>query len=374
MRKTLAGLTAVLVLATVGTASGGVVGVCDVGEDCPVDVTLAAVAGTRTMVVTTAAGADLNGGRLDLGTAHTGAFVVNVIDVTYDHVGYEVKGTLSDLYHITDLAAALGGGPGGYDCAATSKIASSKASMAYPIDPQLLDLGAILGGTVDLAGELTGAVLAALPAPIATLIGTLPLGGDELDLDGGSVPVSLEDLADGIEKVLDGASDLLPIKIGNGATGNYTNAAAHPKCGGGAGTPTSKLIMAGTKNDASGFLAALEGLLGDAVTLAGDAQGLIDDSVADTAAVEAAAVQAIQDLEDQINAIVDPDISLPKDDAALIAAVLDALGATLGAVFDVIGQTGTGVVVPTIGVDASDAPTSGLFGGRLTLTLMDVPD
>lgn len=327
------------------------------------DVLLAAVAGSRTLKVTTPAGANLSGGELNLGTAHQGAFVTTVTDLNYDHVGYQVSATLSNLYLFD----------GSFDCG--KRVDSGDLSVAFPVDAQLQDLGALIEGLVDLDGTVSS-TLASLLDPtgaIGTVLSTAgldPLAGRALSA-AGPVATQLEDTVAG---VLDGADAALPVKISNGSAGPFSAASSHPACGEGSGTPTSRLVMSG---DASSLGDFVQGLIADLEALVNglSASGLIADGTIDAAAAEAAAAQAVQGLEDDINAELAalglPPIALPQT-GTVIDQVLDELIATLG-LTDLIGQSGAGIAVPNLAAQPDSAPTAGIYKGRMVVTLVDVP-
>ena len=351
----------------VATAGGlfllAAVAVGPVGAQESTDVLLAAVAGSRTLKVTTPTGADLNGGELDLGTSHSGAFVTTVTDANYDHVGYQVSATLSNLYLFD----------GSFDCA--KNVASGDLATSFPIDSQLQDLGALVEGLVDLEGTVNGALATLLdPGGTISLIlstaGLDPLTGRPLE-PAGQVTAQIEDTLDG---ALDGASSLLPVKISNGSPGPFTTPASHPQCGGGGGTPTSRMLMSGDASSLGGFV---QDLIDDLEALVDGiaADDLVSGGVIDAAAAEAAAAEAVQGLEDQINAELAalslPPITLPQT-GTVIDAVLDLLVGLLDTT-NLVGQSGAGIAVPNLDADPASAPTAGVYKGRMVVTLVDVP-
>ena len=327
------------------------------------DVLLAAVAGSRTLKVSTPAGANLSGGELDLGTAHQGAFVATVTDLNYDHVGYQVSATLSNLYLFD----------GSFDCG--KRVDSGDLSVAFPIDAQVQDLGALLEGRVDLDGTVSS-TLASLLDPtgaIGTVLGTAgldPLAGRPLSA---ADPVATQ-LEDTLAGVLDGADSLLPVKVSNGSPGAFGAAASHPTCAGGSGTPTSRLVMSGDASSPGQFV---QDLIADLEALVNgiSASDMVGDGTIDAAAAEAAAAQAIQGLEDDINAELAglglPPIAIPQT-GAVIDQVLDELVGALG-LTDLIGQSGAGISVPNLAAQPDSAPTAGIYKGRMVVTLVDVP-
>ncbi|MGH2725126.1 MAG: hypothetical protein ACRDI0_12895 [Actinomycetota bacterium] len=355
MRKGMATACGLLVIAAVAAGP--------VGAQESTDVLLAAVAGSRTLKVTTPTGTNLNGGELNLGTAHTGAFVTTVTDLNYDHVGYQVSATLSNLY--------LFGGS--FDCA--KKVDSGDLSAAFPIDAQLQDLGALVQGLVDLEGTVDGA-LATLLDPtgaiglILSTAGLDPLAGRPLEITG---PIAAQ-VEDTLAGALNGASSVLPVKISNGSPGPFTTPASHPQCGGGGGSPTSRLLMSGDASSLGGFV---QDLIDDLQALVDgiSASDMITDGTIDAAAAEAAAAEAVQGLQDQINSELAglglPPIALPQT-GAVIDQVLDTLVGLLDTA-NLLGQSGAGISVPNLNADPDSAPTAGIYKGRMVVTLVDVP-
>lgn len=355
MRKAMATACGLFLLAAVAAGPAG--------AQEETDVLLAAVAGSRTLKVTTPTGTNLNGGELDLGTAHTGAFVTSVTDANYDHVGYQVSATLSNLYLFE----------GSFDCG--KKVDSGDLSAAFPINAQVQDLGALIQGLVDLQGTVNGA-LASLLDPGGTIglilstAGLDPLAGRPLEV-AGPVAAQVEDTLAG---ALDGASSLLPVKVSNGSPGPFSTPATHPQCGGGGGTPTSRMLMSGDASSLGGFV---QGLIDDLQALVDGvtASDLIDAGVIDAAAAEAAAAEAVQGLQDQINSELaglglDP-IALPQT-GDVIDLVLDLLVGLLDTA-NLLGQTGVGISVPNLNAEPDSAPTAGVYKGRMVVTLVDVP-
>jgi hypothetical protein len=328
-------------------------------QETSTDVLLVTVAGSRTLNVTTPAGANLDGGEVDLGTAHTGAFVVSVADVNYEHVGYQVSSTLSNLYLDS----------GGPNCA--KRVDSGDLAVSFPIDTQLQGLGALLEGLIDLEGTVSGGLVALLD-PLGLVDAALGAAGQ--DPLSGRTLAAVSDVAtqleDTLNQVLDGLDPLLPVKVGNGNPGPYTAPAAHPTCAQGAGSPTSKLLLQGDASSLGDFVAGLISDLEDLVNGV-TASDLVDNGVIDAAAAQAAAAEAIQNLEDEINAVLPVDVALPQT-PAVINAVLDLLLGTLD-LTNLVGQTGVGIGVPALDADPASAPQSGVYRGRMTVTLIDVP-
>ncbi len=356
-RKWLGAAAAVLVVAAVGVGPAA--------GQTSTDVSLAALAGSRTLIVTTPTGANLDGGELDLGTSHTGGFVTSVADINYDHVGYQVSATLSNLYLFD----------GSFDCA--KKVNSGDLGVSFPIDAQVHDIGAIVNGLLDLEGTVNGA-LATLLDPtgaintVLTTAGLDPLTGRPLSPGADDLVAQLDDTLNG---VFDGADSLLPVNLSNGPPGSFAGAAAHPDCGGGAGTPTSRLLMSGEASGLGGFV---QGLIDDLEALVDgiSADDLVSNGVVDAAAAEAAAAAAVQQLEDDINAELAglslPPIALPQT-SAVIDLVLERLIGVLD-VANLLGQTGLGVSLPNLDATPDSAPVSGVYKGRMVVTLVDVPD
>lgn len=355
MRKMIALLVSLLALVAVGAPARA---------DTSTDVLLATIAGSRTLSVTTPTGTNLDGGALDLGTSHTGAFVVSVTDVTYDHVGYQVSSTLSNLYRFQ----------GGFNC--DRKVDSADLAVAFPVDPQLQDLEAIIQGLVDLEGTVSPA-LADLLDPLGVIntllvgAGLDPLVGRPLSAGADEIAAQLQDALSG---VLDGADSLLPVKVSNGSAGAFGSPAAHPDCGGGAPSPTSRLLMSGNAGSLGGFV---QGLIDDLAALVDGitAADMVGDGTIDAAAAQAAAAAAVQGLADDLNAQLAGlglgPVTLPQT-GGVIDQVLQELEGVLGTV-DLLGQSGIGVSVPNLDASPASAPQSGVYRGRMVVTIVDVP-
>src|SRR3954454_12768424 len=184
--------------------------------------TVVGATGTRTLAVTDPTGAAIGASGLPLGAGHGGAMLVNVTDLNYQHAGYQVSATMSNLYPWTGSAYDFTDAP----------IPSSAISVGYP------------SGLLDLLN------VKSLVDPVVHLTGSITVGGLGLpttinqNVDGATS--SVQTLANTVtQATLASALAELPITLQTGETGAFTAAAglpgeptAHP-------SPTSKVLMSG---------------------------------------------------------------------------------------------------------------------------------
>ena len=351
-RKALVGV-ALMALALVGLAGPGAS-----AQSTSTDVVMAALAGTRTLVVTTVSGASLDGGTLDLGDAGSGAFGVAVADVTYDHVGYDVTATMSNLYRFD----------GTFECG--KRIDSGDMAVDFPVDSTVDGLGAVVSGLVDLDGTVNGALASALDPLGIVQLALTPLGlsitGQDIAIP--DLPVQVSDTVDGL---LDGLDDLLPVKVQKGTAGNFTAPAAHGTCAEGAGTPTQIGIMAGDASSTGDlFTSIVADLQSQVDALTGSA--LISGGVIDSALAEAGAAAAIAGLQDTLETLAGIPLPPLGTSGGAVQAVLDLVTGTLDAT-NLLGQTGAYLTIPTLNGDTGNAPQTGSYRGTMTVTLVDTP-
>ncbi|MGH2652239.1 MAG: hypothetical protein ACRDHK_13635, partial [Actinomycetota bacterium] len=104
------------------------------------------LAGTRALSVLSGSGADLNGGAVQLGAGREERFLVEVTDLNYDHVGYEVTAMLSNLYRRQG---------GAFDC--DQHVEAGDVALAFPVAPSVANIGVVVEALLDVTGDLTAA-------------------------------------------------------------------------------------------------------------------------------------------------------------------------------------------------------------------------
>ncbi|HET7530046.1 MAG TPA: hypothetical protein VFJ98_03700 [Mycobacteriales bacterium] len=298
-----------------------------------VPVTTVVATGTRTLHVTDPTGAAIGANGLPLGAGHGGALLVNVTDVNYQHAGYQVSATMSNLYPWSGSSFDFAGTP----------IPSSAISVGYPSG--LLDL-------VDVK---------ALVAPVVQLTGTVNVGGLGLPVainqtvDGATQ--SVQTLADAVTKSsLAGALADLPVTLQTGETGAFTAPAglpgeptAHPN-------PTSKVLMSGDAQDPAG--AALVDALN--TTLGGDtAAQLVSAGLLDQNAVVSAVAQQLG---------ITPDLLSAADVTSIMSTLTGTVTSLAGSI---LGQSGSYNTMPALSITVPPSASAGLYRGQLVVTLMD---
>src|SRR3954469_9864093 len=108
--------------------------------------TVVGATGTRTLSVTDPTGAAIGASGLPLGAGHGGAMLVNVTDLNYQHAGYQVSATMSNLYPWTGSAYDFTGAP----------IPSSAISVGYPSGLlDLVNVKSLVDPVVHLTGSIT---------------------------------------------------------------------------------------------------------------------------------------------------------------------------------------------------------------------------
>jgi hypothetical protein len=287
--------------------------------------------GTRTLNLYDLSGQQLGASGLTLGVGKSGNLLVNVTDTLYQHVGYQVSATMSDLY---PYAAA------NYNFAG-AKLDSGNVSVAYP------------NNLVDLAN------LANLVNPVFTLTGALPLGLGSLAAT--TVQGSAQQIQTLAGHITNGLNNALPIQVRSGAAGPFSAPAQLSATGAPSvsGTPTQLDVMTGQQatGDLAGILAALKSALGNSVS-AVPVTSLISGGYLDRNAVLAAIASATGQLG-LVTANAD--------------AVLAAVSANLTSVGNLLGQTGSYNALPQLSVNVPSATPTGTYRGELTVTLADLP-
>jgi hypothetical protein len=299
-----------------------------------VPVTTAVVNGTRTLHVTDPTGAAIGGTNgLALGAGNGGAFLVNVTDVKYSNVGYQVSATMSDLYPYTS----------GYDFNATP-IHSNRVSVSYP------------GSLKDLAG------IKSLVTPVVNLTGSLNLGDLGLPLGLTAVNQSVNGAVSSVQTLSNtvtsstyaAALAALPITLQTGTSGAFTNPAGLPGQSG-SFTPTSLTLMSGAPgNPLAALLSAVQ------TTYNGlTAQQLVTAGIIDQNAVLTAAAQALG---------VTPDAFSAGDITTIMSSLTGTITSLTGGL---LGQTGSYNTLPALSINVPAAAAAGLYRGEMVVTLMD---
>lgn len=311
----------------------------------PVDTT--SLNGSRTLTVSSLAGTPLQNAGLTLVPGQPDPFVVNVTDLNYDHVGYQVKVQLSDLYgHDTN----------GYSF--DKSIPSSAVDLDYATNPLLLaSIKNLVQPAIALSGTLTGTVsstdLALLPLGVGSDLSTVSTNGTSVT----GVEQSVQDIAN---DVADGTLSTLPLKVATGASGPFT----HPAQLSASGAPA-------VDTSVTSQLTALQGTPPATPDLA----GLL-------AAVGGAGPKAISTLVSSGLVSQDQVLSAISQATGISLTLLQKIGASTllsnvqGTVSlpSLLGQSGSYTAVPTltVTVPSTNVP-AGSYRGELTVTLADTP-
>lgn len=288
--------------------------------------------GTRTLNVKDVAGGAVSS--LALGAGHGGALLINVSDLNYAHVGYQVTATMSNLYPYSS----------GYQFGQTP-IPSSAVSLASP--GNLLDI-ANLSTLVTPLIHLTDSALpfTALTPLNATVTGTT---------------TSVSTLASTVtQATITALGDELPVRIATGGGGAFTNPAGVT---GQSGTfnPTAVDVLDGTAQSLAALLTDLKNSLNNTKTTAQDfvTAGLLDQNSVLTAAATQLGVTTDQLTGAQITQIMNA------------AATVTDLQPLAGLTDKVLGQTGSYNTVSQLSLQVPAQQPAGNYQGELTLTLMD---
>lgn len=303
------------------------------GQTSTVTVGATVINGTRTLTVKSLTGTQL--GALTLGTGHAAAFLVNVSDINYAHVGYQVTATMSNLYPYD--------GSYHFD---QQPIPSSAVSVAFP--QQLVDVAnvsTLVTPIVQLAS--TAVPFSALTPFNATVDGVTQ-----------SVQTLQQTLTQSTMATL---GDKLPIRVAAGTAGAFTQPAAvtgQP----GTFSPTARDVLDGTKQSLSALLTDLVNKLQGTATTA---QDLISAGVLDENTFLASAASALGETADQLTSTV---INELLTGVHATVTGLDPLTATTD---QVLGQTGSYNAMPQLALTLPAQQPAGSYQGELTLTLMD---
>ena len=288
--------------------------------------------GTRTLNVKDVAGGAVSS--LALGTGHGGALLVNVSDINYAHVGYQVTATMSNLYPYN----------GSYQFNQTP-IPSSAVNLSFP------------GGLLDVAN------LSTLVTPLIHLTDSAapftPL--TQLNATVTGTTTSVATLASTVTQATIGTlGNELPVRIATGGGGAFTNPAGVT---GQSGTfnPTAVSVLDGTAQSLAGLLSDLTSALNNAKTTAQDfvAAGLLDQNSVLAAAAAQLGLTTDQLTGAQITQIMNA------------AATVTGLQPLAGLTDQVLGQTGSYNTVPQLSLQVPAQQPAGNYQGELTLTLMD---
>ena len=299
----------------------------------PVTTVVGAV-GTRTLAVTDPTGAAIGSGGLALGGGHGGALLVNVSDLNYQHVGYQVSATMSDLYPWTGSAYDFSGTP----------IPSSAVSVGYP------------GGLLDLVN------VKSLVAPVVNLTGSVTVGGllvpTAIDQTIDGATQSVQTLANTVtQSTLASALSQLPVTLQTGETGAFDSAAALPGEPTAHPSPTSKVLMSGAAQPP--LTAALVSALNTAYSGKTAAQ-LVAAGLLDQNAVIAAVAQQLG---------ITPDLLSAADVTTIMSTLTGTISGLAGSV---LGQSGSYNTLPTLSINVPSSAPAGIYRGQLVVTLMDI--
>jgi len=288
--------------------------------------------GTRTLNVKDVAGGAVSS--LALGAGHGGALLINVSDINYAHVGYQVTATMSNLYPYSS----------GYQFNQTP-IPSSAVSLASP--GNLLDV-ANLSTLITPVIHLTDSALpfTALTPLNATVTGTT---------------TTVSTLASTVtQTTITALGDELPVRVATGGGGAFTNPAG---VSGQTGTfnPTAVDVLDGTAQSLAALLTDLKNTLNNAKATAQDfvTAGLLDQNSVLTAAATQLGLTTDQLTGAQITQIMNA------------AASVTDLQPLAGLTDKVLGQTGSYNTVSQLSLQVPAQQPAGNYQGELTLTLMD---
>src|SRR3954452_23877360 len=302
-------------------------------DSSTVPVTTLVATGTRTLNVTDPTGAAIGANGLPLGAGHGGALLVNVTDVNYQHAGYQVSATMSNLYPWSGSSFDFTGTP----------TPSSAISVDYP------------SGLLDLVN------VKSLVAPVVQLTGTVNVGGLGLPVsinqtvDGATQ--SVQTLANTVTKsTLAGALAELPVTLQTGETGPFTAAAglpgeptAHP-------SPTSKVLMSGAAQAplTSALVSALNTTYGGKTAAQLVTAGLLDQN-----AVVSAVAQQLG---------IAPNLLSGADVTSIMSTLTGTVSSLTGSI---LGQSGSYNTMPTLSINVPPSAAAGVYRGQLVVTLMD---
>lgn len=325
----------------------GLVAIGASGTAGPLTVEAVVPGGTRTLTVASLSGGDLD--TLSLGATGTAGFVANVTDLAYDRAGYQVTASMSGLYAVSGS---------GYDC--ERAIPSSALSLSFLVSPvSVSDLAALAQPLWDLVGSLEATLATTLGVAGGTLVSAADVAGEQ-------VSGTLAGAYAGIE-------DVLPVQVASGAGGAFDDPAPHEGCDPAPGAaPTSRLVMSGETSDLGALFAWLAGEITSAADAGGDATVSADELVSTGTVTDetmAAAVRAALDAAGVSLALLD---ALVSAGTVTMTEIYASLEATLDPITSLLGQSGTYLAMPALGIDLPEDAAPGTYRGTLTLTLVDV--
>ena len=322
-------------VASLAATAAVLVPVAALADSSTVPVTTVVATGTRTLNVTDPTGAAIGANGLPLGAGHGGALLVNVTDVNYQHAGYQVSATMTNLYPWAGSAYDFNGTP----------IPSSAISVDYPSNLlDLVNVKSLVDPVIKLAGSVSvGPAGLGLPTSVnQTVNGTTS---------------SVQTLANAVTtSTLASALAQLPVTLGTGETGSFSSAASLPGEPTAHPSPTSKVLMSGSaQNPASAALvSALETTYGGKTAAQLVAAGLLDQN-----AVVSAVAQQLG---------ITPDLLSAADITSIMSSLT---GDITGIVGSVLGQSGSYNTLPTLSINVPPSASAGVYRGQLVVTLMD---
>lgn len=322
--------------AVIAAATLTVLGAASIGAwadtSSTVPVTTSVLAGTRTLNVTDPAGTNIGTSGLPLGVGHGGSFLVNVLDTNYQHAGYQVSATMTNLYRLASGSPDFNGTP----------IPSSAVSVGYPSNLlDLLDVQSLVTPVVQLTGALN------LPLLSAVNVSQTVNG----------LTQSVQSLTDPVTKAtLSSVLNQLPVTLNTGEVGAFTSPASYPGDGTSNASPTSKVLMSGTAQQplTSALVAAINSTLGGLTAQQLITAGLLDQNTVLQAAATALGV---------------PTNLLTSTDITTILTTLT--GTVTGLTGNLLGQSGSYTTMPALSINVPSGVTTGTYQGQMVVTLMD---
>jgi len=322
-------------VASLAAAAAVLVPVAAMADSSTVPVTTVVATGTRTLNVTDPTGAAIGASGLPLGAGHGGALLVNVTDLNYQHAGYQVSATMTNLYPWAGTTYDFNGTP----------IPSSAISVGYPSNLlDLVNVKSLVDPVIQLTGSVSvGPVGLGLPTAInQTVDGTTS---------------SVQTLADQVtQSTLASALAELPVTLGTGETGSFDAPAALPGEPTAHPNPTSKVLMSGTAQDpaTAALVSALQSTYGGETAAQLVAAGLLDQN-----AVISAVAQQLG---------ITPDLLSASDITSIMSSLTGDITSIVGSV---LGQSGSYNTMPTLSINVPSSASAGVYRGQLVVTLMD---
>ena len=311
-----------------------------------VSLTTSAPSGGRTLVLQDTAGQALSALNLSSGTT---GFIAKVVDANYANNGFTVQATMSNLY-------GYNAGTNTFNCA--QKVPSSAVSLNSA--SSLLDVNGLLSSVTPnfvLNGNLSTVLSSILGllggsptvtnAPVTGLVQNLTQGNLTGGLTGDLVGSTLSSLTG------------LPISLGTGTAGAFTNAAADPSgasCGGTGANATNVPIMNGTANPL--------GLVNDVQALLDSLTNTLSSTLVTGGFLDTNAVM------NEVSTVLSTPLSLLSTLTGSIEGTLTATLANVPLVSTLTSQSGNYSATPKMTVNTSGVP-AGSYRGTLTVTLAD---